>query len=47
MRIFTHEDGEWTIKGRFRAALGENDPIIWDVKNGEYSLSIALVCIHL
>jgi hypothetical protein len=47
MRIFTYEEGEWTVKGRFTTALKENDPISWANENGELNLSVALVCAYL
>ena len=42
-RVFVYEEGDWSVKGRFKAALEDNDPIFWEQVNGEYSLFVALV----
>jgi hypothetical protein len=39
-RIYTHEDGSWSMKGRFRNALEDDDEVTWDDGNGQLTLSI-------
>ena len=38
-----YEEGEWSVKGHFEAALENNEPIVWDEENGEHRLLVALV----
>ncbi len=41
-----YEEGDWSVKGHFQAALEDNDPIFWEKESGEYTLCVlALVSI--
>jgi hypothetical protein len=46
-RVYVYEEGEWSIKGRFQAALEDNDEISWEKEKGEYTLFIAVVSKHI
>lgn len=39
-----YEDGDWGVKGSFKTAFQENDPVSWEREGGEYLLFVALVC---
>ena len=46
-RIFVYEEGNWSVKGRFKTALEEDEPIVWGKEGGEYSIFVALVKVSL
>jgi hypothetical protein len=43
MRIHTYEQNEWTIKGKYDAAVDDDDEIMWTKINKEYVLPMWLV----
>ena len=43
MRIHTYEDDEWTIKGRYAAAIEDDEEICWMKINQGYVLPMWLV----
>jgi hypothetical protein len=42
-RIFVYEEGNWSLKGRYKMAIKFNDSVAWSNDRGDYSLAIALV----
>lgn len=42
-RVFTYEEGNWCLKGRFDKAMKNNDTLVWSNKNGNYSLILGFV----
>ncbi|KAK2459267.1 hypothetical protein APHAL10511_008716 [Amanita phalloides] len=41
-RVFIYEEGNWSVKGHFDAAVEDDDSIVWERESGEYSLLVAL-----
>ncbi|KAM6490830.1 hypothetical protein JOM56_013699 [Amanita muscaria] len=38
--MYVHEDGEWSIKGRFKHAIEANVGVTWETENGQLTLSL-------
>ncbi|KAF8226429.1 hypothetical protein L208DRAFT_1301887, partial [Tricholoma matsutake] len=43
IRIHTYEDSDWTIKGKYDTAVGDDEEIMWMKINNEYVLPMWLV----
>jgi hypothetical protein len=42
-RIYTEEDGFWSIKGHFDQAVFDNEPVQWNMQGGKLTLSLYMV----
>jgi len=42
-RVYTWEDGDWMMKGRYEHAMGKNEDLVWFKKNGEHIAQILIV----
>jgi hypothetical protein len=42
-RLYTFEEGLWSIRGRYEKAFEENDELLWSNVNGEYLTHILIV----
>jgi hypothetical protein len=39
-RVYVHEGGSWSIKGRFDSAIEEDEGVTWTRENGQLTLSL-------
>jgi hypothetical protein len=43
-RVFVYEDNLWAVKGRYEAAVLDNDEVEWSVLQDQYRLRLLVVC---
>ena len=41
--VYTYEDNEWMMKGRYEHAIRQNEELIWTMDNGKYFVNIIIV----
>jgi hypothetical protein len=42
-RIYTYEEGEWMMKGRYELAMRRNEELVWSKEDGQYTVQILIV----
>jgi hypothetical protein len=42
--IYVEEDKEWELKGRYQAAVQQNEDVEWSVLGKQFSLKLLIVC---
>ena len=43
-RVFVYEDNLWTIKGRYEAAMDDDDDVKWSIFQDQFRLRLLIVC---
>jgi len=43
-RVFVYEDNIWSVRGRYEAAIEENEAVDWVVANHQFNLKLLIVC---
>jgi hypothetical protein len=44
-RVYTLEDDEWMVKGRYEFAVRNNEEVIWSKVDGDHVTRILIVCL--
>jgi hypothetical protein len=42
-RVFVYEDNLWAVKGRFEAALADDDDVEWSTLQNQFRLRLLIV----
>ena len=42
-RVFVYEDNLWAVKGRFKAALADDDDVEWSTLQNQFCLRLLIV----
>ena len=43
-RVFVYEDNLWAVKGRFEAAIADDDEVEWSILQDQFRLRLLIVC---
>ena len=43
-RIFVYEDNLWIVKGRYEAAVADDDEVEWSILQDQFRLRLLIVC---
>jgi hypothetical protein len=43
-RVFVYEDNLWAVKGRFEAAMADDEEVEWSVLEDQFYLRLLIVC---